>query len=91
MADSKLEFRVAVGAQTCRGPDLFGVIVCATPEEFEEGDHYTAAENFVKARCDAEGPFWCVDHQDPAKEVLNLIEWKSMSKIDCSKWMEGGA
>jgi hypothetical protein len=78
-----LKFCVAVGGESCNGPDLVFVIVEATPNQHENGEHYLAAQEFAKEQ-GLDGPFWCVDHQDPAKAVLKLFEWKTASVIKCS-------
>jgi hypothetical protein len=68
--------KVAVGCTGHNGPDLFFVVVDCTQEQYDNGEHYEAAQGIVMENNYVGGPYWCVDENDPAKAVLTLCaDW----------------
>jgi hypothetical protein len=70
-----LVIKCAVGCQGGDGPELHFVRVQCTQEQYENGEHYEAASEYVTDDHNVGGPFWVVDENDPAKDVLILCNW----------------
>jgi hypothetical protein len=80
---SKKLVKCAVGFQGTDGPNLAFVKVLLEKEEYENGDHYDAAKEFVRGDLDGDGPMWVVDEHDPAYDVLGLCEdWAKVKTVD---------
>lgn len=73
--------RCIVACEGTNGPDLYFVKVQATQAEYDNGNHYTAAE---KAALEEgyERPMVAFDERDPGgRAMLGLFEWDSASIV----------
>jgi len=64
-------------------PDLFFIIVNATEEQIENGEHYDTAKDEA---CDyGYEPYLVYDENDSAgKSMLSLFQWETASVIECN-------
>lgn len=77
-----MKIKVAVGCHGYDGPDLFFVVVECSQEQYDNGEHYVAAQEVVTENNEVDGPFWCVDENDPAKAVLGLCGfWETALEV----------
>jgi hypothetical protein len=82
--DTKKPIKCAVFCNNSQGePDIFFCQLKATEEEFENGEHYDAAEELaVKGGYE---PHLACDENDPAGAVMQLAVWESVPEHEVSE------
>ncbi len=80
--------RVVVAAVNGNGPELYFVKVVTNQEQYDNGDHYEAAKNWVANNyLNADDINWACDDKDPAKAVLSLFNWDTASIIKVEQFV----
>lgn len=75
------EVKCIVAAHNANGePDLFFVIVRCTEDQYDNGDHYAAANDFAETQ--GYDPALAYDEDDSAgRAMLGLFDWQTASSV----------
>lgn len=72
---------VVAGCNANGDKDLTFVVVNCSEEQYANGDHYNAAEDWAR-ESGYEGPFVSFDENDPPRIFDNFV-WSSATIINC--------
>ncbi|MDO3380396.1 hypothetical protein [Geoalkalibacter halelectricus] len=75
------EVKCIVAAHNANGePDLFFVVVRCTEDQYHNGDHYAAANDFAEAQ--GYEPALAYDENDSAgRAMLGFFDWQTASSV----------
>lgn len=67
-----------VAGQGCDGPELIPIKVSCSQDEYDNGQHYEAAKDYV----DLDDIHWVCDENDPASDVFDSFYWNNAPLIN---------
>lgn len=71
-----MKVKCVVGCHDHDGPNFYFAIVDCSQEQYDNGEHYEAAEGIIRENYDVDGPFWVADEHDHRVGFLfEHFEW----------------
>ena len=77
----KFVVKVVVAGEGHDGPNLYSVKVACSQDQYDNGNHYEAAKDYVSQIFLVDRISWACDENDPAKDVLNMFNWDKVNII----------
>ena len=74
-----MNIKCVVACHDGDGPNFYFVKVDCTKEQYDNGEHYEAAEGIIRENYDVDGPFWVCDENDyPVNFIIsNFPKWET--------------
>jgi len=77
-----MKIRCVVACHDVNGPNLYFVVVECNQEQYDEGEHYEAAQGYVEENYEVDGPYWVCDERDACGMALvQNFEWVNADEI----------
>jgi len=68
--------KCVVACNDVNGPNFYFVKVDCTEEQYDNGDHYQAAEDIIQENYEVDGPYWVCDENDNnVKFLFDHFNW----------------